>query len=284
MTVEYYGVVRAKNNDGKLLHRPDMDVKYGGRYNGLAASLPGIPNHPKKIDGRSDCSIRYVFDKESWDCEEYNGAALKFLESTGSVLTIKVLGCSTSPWCVEEIDSLRRENRIFRKFEPVNNNSTPAYLNMCENIRKAEKLLDKVKETPPPDSSEYWYVSTPEYREVSRLKDFRAKVKDYLVTIQDLSRPRIKSEFILTRGSRKTSGEFYSSINSTDKGLIPNAYDILTSVTKYDPGCFDDFCDEFGYGHDSRKAEKTYQAVKKEFTELAMLYSDEEMSQLQEIQ
>lgn len=82
--------------------------------------------------------------------------------------------------------------------------------------------------------------------------------------------------------------------NKIDFGFIPNtdtihypsaptAYDVLASLTKYDPGTFEDFCGEYGYDTDSKKAEKTYNAVKDEFLNLSRLFTDAEIEQLQEI-
>ena len=65
---------------------------------------------------------------------------------------------------------------------------------------------------------------------------------------------------------------------------IPNAYTILTCLTKYDPGTFQDFCSEFGYDTDSRKAEKTYHAVMKEYSDLSKIFSVEELEEMSEIQ
>jgi hypothetical protein len=64
---------------------------------------------------------------------------------------------------------------------------------------------------------------------------------------------------------------------------MPNAYDILSCLTKYDVGSFEDFCSEFGYDVDSRSAEKTYKAVIKEYEGLSRLYSDEELEEMSEI-
>lgn len=64
----------------------------------------------------------------------------------------------------------------------------------------------------------------------------------------------------------------------------PTAYDILACLTKYDPGTLGDFRDEFGYNSDSKKAEIVYNAVKDEYNNLCMLFSDEEIAQLTEIQ
>jgi len=68
------------------------------------------------------------------------------------------------------------------------------------------------------------------------------------------------------------------------KGVQPTAYDILACLTKHDPGTFEEFCSEFGYDEDSRKAEKTYKAVKDEYMNVCSLFSDEELNELQEIQ
>lgn len=63
----------------------------------------------------------------------------------------------------------------------------------------------------------------------------------------------------------------------------PRPYDIFTGLTKYDPENFEYFCDEYGYDADSRKAEKIYEAVKDEYKNLLILFSDEEMDALKEI-
>ena len=64
----------------------------------------------------------------------------------------------------------------------------------------------------------------------------------------------------------------------------PTAYDILTCLTKYDPGTFENFCWEFGYDEDSRTAERIYFAVQKEYAQLTRIFTAEQMEELQEIQ
>jgi len=64
----------------------------------------------------------------------------------------------------------------------------------------------------------------------------------------------------------------------------PTAYDVLACLTKYDPGTLENFCSDFGYDTDSRSAEKTYNAVKDEYQNVSMLFTDAEIEQLQEIQ
>lgn len=62
------------------------------------------------------------------------------------------------------------------------------------------------------------------------------------------------------------------------QGEAPDNYDIFACLTKYDPGTFDNFCSEFGYDTDSKKAEKTYNAVLSEFKNMQSLFSDKELN------
>jgi hypothetical protein len=66
-------------------------------------------------------------------------------------------------------------------------------------------------------------------------------------------------------------------------GTPPTAYSVLACVQKYHHPTFGDFCAEFGYDTDSRKAEKTYQAVKDEYINILTLFHDV-MDELREIQ
>lgn len=68
------------------------------------------------------------------------------------------------------------------------------------------------------------------------------------------------------------------------QGTPPTEYNVLACLTKYPVETFEDFCLEFGYEEDSRKAHKIYKAVKEEWQNVAMLWNDEEIEELQEIQ
>jgi hypothetical protein len=65
--------------------------------------------------------------------------------------------------------------------------------------------------------------------------------------------------------------------------VVPNEYDVLACLTKYDPGDFEDFCNEFGYDTGSRSAKKTYKAVVKEWMKVCSIWNDEEIEKLAEI-
>lgn len=69
---------------------------------------------------------------------------------------------------------------------------------------------------------------------------------------------------------------FHGSANDAMKHpkRLPRTYDILSCITKYDPGTLEDFCSEAGYDTDSKKADATYQAVKKEYEEFSHLFPE----------
>lgn len=75
---------------------------------------------------------------------------------------------------------------------------------------------------------------------------------------------------------------FGQSLNNT--GIAPTPYDVLACLTKYDVGSFENFCGDFGYDVDSRKAYKTYKAVLREWKNVELLWTPEEIELLQEIQ
>lgn len=93
----------------------------------------------------------------------------------------------------------------------------------------------------------------------------------------------------LNRKDLKTSikmrnNSFIPTLDKIHYPVTPSAYDVLACLTKYDPGTFENFCSEFGYDTDSRKAEKTYKAVVDEWKNIQALFTDSEIEQLQEIQ
>lgn len=96
-------------------------------------------------------------------------------------------------------------------------------------------------------------------------------------------------EITLTRNKKTYSFSFGQSINNSGnlrvgnfKRKCPTAYDVLSCLTKYDVGTFEDFCADYGYSSDSSQAEKTYFNVQKEYSEVYRLFSDV-MDKLQEI-
>ena len=64
----------------------------------------------------------------------------------------------------------------------------------------------------------------------------------------------------------------------------PTKYDVLSCLTTYNPGTFENFCLDFGYDNDSISALRTYDAVVSEWDHVSMLFTEEELEKLREIQ
>ena len=86
----------------------------------------------------------------------------------------------------------------------------------------------------------------------------------------------------LIKGGKQYTFNFGQSV--AEGNNEPTLYDVLTCLQKYDVGTFEDFCDDFGYDNDSRTAEKTYNAVAKEFQAMERLFNSDELDLLQIIQ
>ena len=86
---------------------------------------------------------------------------------------------------------------------------------------------------------------------------------------------RNRWEFLVTTKNGEYSGVFWDSIANSENGYPqPSSYDLLACLIKYDPGTFEEFCNEFGYDTDSKKAEKTYKAVVNEYAELCRVFGN----------
>lgn len=64
---------------------------------------------------------------------------------------------------------------------------------------------------------------------------------------------------------------------------ILHAYDVIACLTKYSPETFADWCNEFGYDTDSRKAFSIYEKVCEEWGEVRAFFTAEEREEMQEI-
>jgi len=85
------------------------------------------------------------------------------------------------------------------------------------------------------------------------------------------------------RIERIISGLHFQACDKIHYPKAPTPYDILAGLQNYEVGSFENFCDDFDYNIDSKKAEKTYNAVLKEWQGVQKLWSDEEIALLQEI-
>lgn len=82
----------------------------------------------------------------------------------------------------------------------------------------------------------------------------------------------------LIKGGKQYTFEFGQSISEGSNE--PTLYSVLACLTKYDPETFEDFCAIYGYDNDSRKVEKIYKAVLKEWKNLNRLFTSDELELL----
>jgi len=99
-----------------------------------------------------------------------------------------------------------------------------------------------------------------------------------------------RNHFVATlkQGKKRMSFDYFDSIKNFESGKTEiTAYDALTICSSEIncPDSFEDFCGEFGYDEDSRKAEKTFRALKKSSDKLKKFFDTEEIrDDLSEIQ
>ena len=95
---------------------------------------------------------------------------------------------------------------------------------------------------------------------------------------------RNRYTYTLSKGNRTVSGVFGQSIDGSERGKSPTKYDILACMRNTSPGTFQEFCGKYGYDNNSIKATKVYEAVGKEYNDLCLIFNDDEMKDLAEIQ
>ena len=63
----------------------------------------------------------------------------------------------------------------------------------------------------------------------------------------------------------------------------PTAYSVFSCLTTSEPGMFEEFCSDYGYDTDSRRAEETWRAVMDEWIKVRRFFTANELIKLQEI-
>ena len=72
-------------------------------------------------------------------------------------------------------------------------------------------------------------------------------------------------------------------IGATKKIVPLTEYDILACMEKYDPGTFQDFCDNSGYDNDSIKAREIYFKCQDQYSQICRMFTSAEIERLQDI-
>lgn len=101
--------------------------------------------------------------------------------------------------------------------------------------------------------------------------------------------PRKNNHFIVTlrKDGCRISFDYFDSENNFRAGVKElDAYSVLASCSgDYNcPDNFEDFCSEYGYDNDSRKAEKTFAACLKQSAKLKKIFSGKVAEDLMKIQ
>lgn len=118
----------------------------------------------------------------------------------------------------------------------------------------------------------------------SKKHDIRLKINSvkYGRHFEDDKDSRYIFNCTLSMVNRQYTFNFGQSISAGN--TQPTMYDVLTCLQKYDIGTFEDFCSEFGYDEDSRKAERIYKAVCKEYEGMLRVFGTDILEEMQEIQ
>ena len=131
-----------------------------------------------------------------------------------------------------------------------------------------------------------WYdvtITTPRGKMTFTFWDSIRNTKISTMTFEEYAKKKLK----YNRVEDMSYGEKVKAKNDLARlkaKAVPNEYDVLACLGKYDVGTFEDFCSEFEYDEDSRTAERIYIAVIKEYKDLTRIFTEKQMEELSEIQ
>lgn len=95
---------------------------------------------------------------------------------------------------------------------------------------------------------------------------------------QEYRHAKFKIRF--SRNGKQWTLDFYQS--RAEGKNEPSIYDVLACVQKCDPGNFEQFCSEYGWDSYSRRSERIWKDVKREYKNVVRLFGDV-MDELSEI-
>ena len=89
----------------------------------------------------------------------------------------------------------------------------------------------------------------------------------------------------LQQNGKHVTFDFWGSIHDKEDGIDLDAYSVLSCISfdLFCPDEFEDFCGEFGYDTDSRKALKTFHKCASFAAQLQAFFTEEQIEDLQEI-
>lgn len=110
--------------------------------------------------------------------------------------------------------------------------------------------------------------------------------KGYFGKSDDLERPIYRVTLI----NKKHRYLFHFGQSIANKHLKPTNYDVLSSITKYEPEDYENFCAGYGYepldeyGRENKESKRIYKKVCIEYKNVAKLWTELELETLREIQ
>jgi hypothetical protein len=115
---------------------------------------------------------------------------------------------------------------------------------------------------------------------------FTSTYKDHDYYFPDDTETRDIYNVVLKNKAHRYRFTFGQSI--ANAGKHPTAYQVLSCLQKYDVGTFDNFCSDFGLfpinsSEELRKAKKTYKAVLREWKNVELLFTTDQLEMLQAI-
>jgi hypothetical protein len=199
---------------------------------------------------------------------EYEASAQEFLTANGITMSVALIGSDCPPFCddaakqkdMDKVNTYPRKTHIHGKHYRVTFRR-PAWR---------------------ADTKERWTV------EPAFVLDFWNSYADeefnaILERAPHMGNPSNCDAQTVARYKREGFTPLPWGWKANGKRRQPTAYDVLACITKYDPGAFENFCADFGYDTDSRRAEHTYQAVQKEYRNAARFFTEAELEKLQDI-
>lgn len=117
----------------------------------------------------------------------------------------------------------------------------------------------------------------------SLVRHFNVEIPSQFLSLKLLGNQATNVKLAFMRWFKKKY--FHATWRQIQFGKKPRAYDILAGMPNLSSGdTFGDFCSNFGYDTDSRKAEKIFKACEEELVGLERLFSEEELNKMREIQ
>lgn len=102
----------------------------------------------------------------------------------------------------------------------------------------------------------------------------------------DDTRYRPHYRVTISRPGKRLSFDFWNSVDAGRTGKPLTAYDVLACISSdaYTPDTFEEFCADYGYDTDSRKAHATFRRASAFAKRIRAFFTAEELKALSEIQ